>query len=124
MEMETDGPDEDQLLMLSKAPSMTMLNEREVSHKCSHMLMIAALAPRTQGVAFTLKCSDSKSTSSPCDASSGAETSGSRNDSEIPLNTYMFRRNASQWQGGLNSIVLSRLFVHSNNCGRITGRGL
>jgi hypothetical protein len=30
MEMETDGPDEDQLLMLSKAPSMTMLNEREV----------------------------------------------------------------------------------------------
>lgn len=33
MEMETDGPDEDQLLMLSKAPSMTMLNEREVSHK-------------------------------------------------------------------------------------------
>lgn len=54
MEMETDGPDEDQLLMLSKAPSMTMLNEREVSHKCSHLLISQHWHQELQGVAFTL----------------------------------------------------------------------
>lgn len=87
-EMETDGDEE--MLMMSKQPSMTMLNEREVS---------AGAAPTRRKLNLAAEPGRISRDTSLSLPSAGFATSREGDDSEVLALAHVLRRDAPEWQG-------------------------